>query len=168
MKTSVVAVRRGLLGVLTATAVGGALTVTLSSAATAAKDPCVASEVARTVGKVVTSTGDYLDGHPETNQVLTTALQQQPGPQTVAGLKSYFDANPKVQDDLTRLTAPLGEITAQCKLAVSLPQVLGLLQQAQNQGGLPGGLPPGLPAQLPPGLPVGLPGQVPAEPVVVR
>ena len=85
----------------------------------------------------------------------------------MAGLKSYFDANPKVQEDLTRLTTPLGEITAQCKLAVSLPQVLGLLQQAQNQGGLPQ-LPPGLPAQLPPGLPVGLPGQVPTEPVVVR
>lgn len=121
---------------------GGAVTAALLATpsappATAAKDPCVASEIARTVGKVVTSTGDYLDSHPDTNQVMTGALQQQPGPQTLANLKAHFDANPKVGDDLAKITAPVQEVTDQCKLAVSLPQVLGLLQAAQAQGGLP-------------------------------
>ncbi len=166
-------------GVLAAVPVllGGAVTATLlatpsAPSATAAKDPCVASEIARTVGKVVTSTGDYLDAHPDTNQVMTGALQQQPGPQTLANLKAHFEANPKVQDDLAKIIAPVQEVTDQCKLAVSLPQVLGLLQAVQAQGGLPGG---GLPGGLPVGgLPVtGLPVSGPAggavtQPIAVR
>lgn len=154
------------LGAVAVLSVSGAaaalLSVPSTPSATASKDPCVASELARTVGKAVTSTGDYLDSHPDTNQVLTGALQQQPGPQTLANLKSYFDANPKVGDDLAKITAPVTEVSDQCKLAVSLPQLLGLLQAAQAQGGLPGGLPGG-------GLPVSGPsaGGV-TQPVAVR
>jgi hemophore len=133
------------LGVIAAASVGGITAAVLAGpstpSATASKDPCVASEVARTVGKAVTSAGDYLDSHPDTNQVLTGALQQQPGPQTLANLKGYFDANPKVGDDLAKITAPVQEMSDRCKLAVNLPQVLGLLQAAQAHGGLPGGLP---------------------------
>lgn len=156
---------------------GGAVTAALlatpsAPSATAAKDPCVASEIARTVGKVVTSTGDYLDSHPDTNQVMTGALQQQPGPQTLANLKAHFDANPKVGDDLAKITAPVQEVTDQCKLAVSLPQVLGLLQAVQAQGGLPGGgLPGGLPVGGLPvaGLPVsGPPAGAVTQPIAVR
>lgn len=152
MNTTRVGLRRSLSGVIAATAVGGAVTATLlatpsTPTATAAKDPCVASEVARTVGKAITSTGDYLDTHPDTNQVVTAALQQQPGPQTLANLKTYFDANPKAGDDLARITAPVTEVSTDCKLAISLPQVLGLLQAAQAQDGLPGG---GLPVSGPP------------------
>lgn len=102
----------------------------------------MASEVARTVGKAITSTGDYLDSHPDANQVVTGALQQPPGPQTLANLKGYFDANPKVGDDLAKITAPVTEVSDQCKLAVNLPQVLGLLQAAQAQGALPGAAQP--------------------------
>jgi len=168
-------VRRSLSGkgVLAAVPVilGGAVTAALlapsAPSATAAKDPCVASEIARTVGKVVTSTGDYLDSHPDTNQVMTGALQQQPGPQTLANLKAHFDANPKVGDDLAKITAPVQEVTDQCKLAISLPQVLGLLQAVQAQGGLPGGgLPGGLPVT---GLPVsGPPAGAVTQPIAVR
>lgn len=122
----------------------------------------MASEVARTVGKAVTSTGDYLDSHPDTNQVITGVLQQQPGPQTMANLKSYFDANPKVGDDLAKITAPVTEVSTECKLALNLPQLLGLLQAAQAPGALPGGLPGGrLPVSGPPSGALG-------EPVVVR
>lgn len=148
--------------------VGGAVTAAVlatpsAPSATAAKDPCVASEIARTVGKAINSTGDYLDSHPDANQVVTGALQQPPGPQTLANLKGYFDANPKVGDDLAKITAPVTEVSDQCKLAVNLPQVLGLLQAAQAQGALPGG---GLPGGA---LPVSGPaaGAV-TQPVAVR
>ncbi|WP_082109735.1 hemophore [Mycobacterium sp. UM_Kg1] len=150
---------------------GGAVAATLvatpsAPSATAAKDPCVASEIARTVGKVVTATGDYLDSHPDTNQVMTGALQQQPGPQTLANLKAHFDANPKVQDDLAKITAPVTEVAEECRLAISLPQVLGLLQAAQGAlpgAGLPGG---GLPIN---GLPVsGPPAGSVTQPVAIR
>ena len=135
--------RRPLAAVLAAIAAGGATVAVLAvPSATAATDPCAASEVARTVGKAITSTGDYLDSHPDANQVVTGALQQPPGPQTLANLKGYFDANPKVGDDLAKITAPVTEVSDQCKLAVNLPQVLGLLQAAQAQGALPGAAQP--------------------------
>ncbi|MEO8816307.1 MAG: hemophore [Mycobacterium sp.] len=167
MKTTTTALRRSLTGVVTATAVSGAVAAVLlanpsAPSATAAKDPCVASEVARTTGKVVTSIGDYLDSHQDTNQVLTTVLQQPPSAQTIGSFKTYLAANPTVRSDLVKVAAPLTEVTSQCKLAVSLPQVLGLLQAAQAEDGLPGG---GLPVS---GLPVsGQPGAV-TQPVEIR
>ena len=129
--------RRGLCTVLAATAAGGAAALALpSSAATAATDPCAASSIAKTVGTVATNTGTYLDSHPQTNQALTTISQQQAGPQTLAALKSYFDANPDAAKDLQTIQQPLTSLSTQCKLPVSLPQLLGLLQSAQA-GGLP-------------------------------
>ncbi len=67
-------VRRRLLAALTATGLGGATAVVLLSAPSAvgASDPCAASEMARTISNVARSAGDYLDGHPETNQAMTS------------------------------------------------------------------------------------------------
>ena len=158
MKTTTAALRHGLLGVLTAAALGGAATLSLTApSATGAPDPCAASEMARTVGSVAKSAGDYLDSHPETNQAMTSALQQPAGPQSMNSLKSYFEANPKVTSDLTKIGEPLTGLSMQCKLPVSIPQVLGFMQNAQ--GGFPGGQPgAGAPAQ-----PVaGAPGSAPA------
>ncbi|TGD90079.1 hemophore [Mycolicibacterium sp. CH28] len=143
--------RRGLCGALTVTAVGGAAVLALaSSSATAAPDPCAASQIAKTVGTVATNTGTYLDTHPQTNQALTAISQQQAGPQTVVALKSYFDANPQAGKDLQTIQQPLSGLSGQCKLPVSLPQLLGMLQSAQA-GSLPstvaGALPGGPPAQ---------------------
>src|SRR6202035_3262221 len=64
-------------------------------AAVGASDPCAASEMARTISNVARSAGDYLDGHPETNQAMTSAMQEPAGPQSGASLQGYFDANPK-------------------------------------------------------------------------
>jgi hemophore len=158
--------RRRLFGVLTATAVGGATAVVLLSAPSAvgASDPCAASEMARAIGNVARSAGDYLDGHPETNQAMTTVLQQPAGPDSVNSLKAYFDANPKAASDMQTIALPLAGLSTRCKLPISLPQVLGLMQSAQ--GGLPGGLPgslPGAAAQALNGAPGALPsGGVPA------
>jgi heme-binding protein len=154
--------RRRLIGVLTATAVGGATAVVLLSAPSAvgASDPCAASEMARTIGNVARSAGDYLDGHPETNQAMTTVLQQPAGPDSVNSLKGYFDANPKAASDMQTIAMPLAGLSTRCKLPISLPQVLGLMQSAQ--GGLPGGL-PGAAAQAVNGAQGALaPGGVPA------
>jgi heme-binding protein len=164
--------RRRLFGVLTATAVGGATAVVLLSAPSAvgSSDPCAASEMARTIGNVARSAGDYLDGHPETNQAMTTVLQEPAGPQSVNSLKGYFDANPKAASDMQTIALPLAGLSSRCKLPISLPQVLGFMQSAQ--GGLPGGLPAGLPgaaAQAVSGAqgavpPAGLPAAAPAAP----
>ena len=95
--------------------------------------------MARAISNVARSAGDYLDGHPETNQAMTTVLQQPAGPQSVNSLKSYFDANPKAASDLQTIALPLAGLSSRCQMPISLPQVLGFMQGAQ--GGLPGGLP---------------------------
>jgi heme-binding protein len=169
---STATLRRGLFGVLTATAIGGATAVVLLSAPSAvgASDPCAASEMARTIGNVARSAGDYLDGHPETNQAMTTVLQQPAGPQSADSLKTYFSANPKAASDLQTIAQPLAGLSTKCKLPISIPQVLGFMQGAQ--GALPGGLPGGLPnaaaqaisgaqGAVPPG---GVPAAAPAAP----
>lgn len=169
MQITSAAVRRRLVSVLAATALGGGAVVALMvPSATASPDPCAAGSVAKTVGKVSSETGDYLDKHPETNQAVTGVMQDQSGPESVRALKTYFEANPKAQSDIQKLTEPLASLSTKCKLSVSLPQLLGLMQAAQNGGGLPGGAPggPGTQAVVgPPGsgaVPVPRPGPAPA------
>lgn len=136
--------RSSVLRGIAATAAGGAAAVALFvPSASAAPDPCAASEVAKTIASVATSTGSYLDAHPQTNQALTAISQQQAGPQTLMTLKAYFDANPQAGKDLQTIQQPLTSLSTQCKLPISLPQALGLMQAAQ-QGGLPGAQPGGL------------------------
>lgn len=130
--------RRIFAGLIATTVPCAALAVLAGPAATGATDPCSASEVARTIGSVSKSMGDYLDSHPETNQTMTSMLQQQAGPQSMTGLKSYFEANPKVAGDMTSIAQPLTNLSLQCKLPISPTQAMGMMQQAQGAaGGLP-------------------------------
>jgi hemophore len=162
MKTTTKALRRSLYAAFAASAVGGATVAALAvPSATAASDPCAASEVARTVGSVAMSTGNYLDSHPETNQALTTISQQQAGPQSLGALKTYFDANPQVGKDMQALQQPLVSLSGRCKLPITIPQLMGLMQAAQQQGSA---LPRGLPGGLSTAQTVGVPGAaVPAQ-----
>lgn len=144
MTTTARHVRRSLGAVFAVSAAAGvavfAMTVPNTPAATAAPDPCAASEVAKTIGSVATATGTYLDSHPETNQALTTISQQQPGPQSLGSLKTYFDANPQAGKEMQQLQSPLVVLSTRCKLPLTLPQVLGLMQGAATQApaALPG------------------------------
>ncbi len=127
--------RRRLLGVLTATGLGGVAAAALLSAPTAvsATDPCAASEMAKAISNVARSAGDYLDGHPETNQAMTAALQQQSGPQSLDSLRTYFAANPKAASDLQTIALPLAGLSSRCQTPpISLPQALGFTQSAQG------------------------------------
>jgi len=158
--------RRGLFGVFAVTAAGGAAVAALTvpgglgaPSATAAADPCAASEVAKTIGSVATSTGNYLDTHPETNAALTTISKQQPGPASLAALKTYFDANPQAGKDIQQLQQPLVGLSSRCKLPLTLPQLMGLMQGAQAQAGaLQGATPGSLPGGAPSAQTVGIPG----------
>ena len=158
MKTGTATRRRRLFaGLIAATLPGAAIAVLAGPPATGANDPCAASEVARTIGSVAKSMGDYLDSHPETNQTITTMLQQQAGPQSLTSLKSYFEANPKVASDTQSIAQPLTGLSMQCKLPMSIPQAMGLMQQAQGAGGLPAAVAPPA-APVPPSTGSTLPG----------
>ncbi|WP_343572268.1 hemophore, partial [Mycobacterium sp.] len=130
---STATLRRRLIGVLTATGLGGAAAAVLLSAPSAvgASDPCAASEMARTISNVARSAGDYLDGHPETNQAMTIALLQPAGPQAADSLRTYLAANPKAASDLQTIALPLAGLASRCQTPpISLPQVLGFPQFA--------------------------------------
>jgi heme-binding protein len=128
--------RRALYGVFATCVVGGgAAIVAAVPSATAASDPCAASEIARTIGSVATNTGNYLDAHPDTNAALSLAAQQQQGPQAIAAIKTYFDAHPQASKDLQTIQQPLTGLSGRCKLPITLPQLLQLVQGAQQ--GLP-------------------------------
>jgi len=137
-----------------------AVTSPAMPSASAAPDPCAASEVAKTIGSVATSTGNYLDSHPQTNQALTTIAKQQPGPQSIGAAKAYFDANPQAAKDMQQLQQPLATLSGRCKLPLTLPQLLGLIQAAQQSTGVPTSL-PGAAAGGPTTCPVG--GASPAQ-----
>lgn len=156
--------RRRLLGVLTATGLSGATAAVLLSAPTAvgAADPCAASEMARAISNVARSAGDYLDGHPETNDAMTAVMRQPAGPQSVSLLKGYFDANPKAASDLQTIASPLAGLSSRCQMPISLPQVLGFMQSAQ--GAIPGGAPDGMPGGVISGVQNALPGGAAALP----
>ncbi|MFZ1179655.1 MAG: hemophore [Mycobacterium sp.] len=154
--------RRIFAGLLAATLPGAAIAVLAGPPATGASDPCAASEVSRTIGSVAKSMGDYLDSHPETNQTMTTMLEQQAGPQSLTSLKSYFEANPKVAGDMTSISQPLTNLSLQCKLPITIPQAMGLMQQAQGAaGGLPGNAAGALPLGGTAGTPPAATGSVP-------
>jgi heme-binding protein len=158
MKAGAATGRRGLFaGPIAAALTGAAVAILAGPPATGANDPCAACEVARTIGSVTKSMGDYLDSHPQTNQTMTTMLQQQAGPQSLTSLKSYFAANPKVAADMASIAQPLTNMSMQCKLPITIPQAMGLMQQAQ---GAAGGLPalPGNAAGTPPTAGGALPG----------
>ena len=133
-----------LIAAAAASGVAVAVALLAEAPARSATDPCAASEIARTVGTVAKSTGDYLDSHPETNQAMTAALQQQAGPQSLGSLKSYFETHPKVAVDMQAIAQPLNNLSTQCKLPITIPQALSLAQAAQGAGGLPLGGAPGV------------------------
>lgn len=136
--------RRALCAAFAVSAAGGvavAVLATGSPSATAAQDPCAASEVAKTVGSVATSMGSYLDSHPQTNTALTTISQQQGGPQSLAALKTYFDANPQAGKDMQALQQPLVNLSTKCSLPLTIPQLMGLMQGATPGTTLPGATP---------------------------
>jgi hemophore len=124
--------RRRLIGVLTATGLGGTAAVVLLTSvpsAAGAADPCAASEMARTISNVARSAGDYLDGHPETNQAMTSALLQPAGPQAADSLRMFLTANPKAASDLQTIAQPLAGMANRCQTPqISFPQVLGFPQ----------------------------------------
>jgi len=133
-----------MVGVFAALACAGAVSGALDApTATAGQDPCAASQVARTIGMVATSTGTYLDAHPETNQALTAISQQPAGPATIGSLKAYFDGHPQEGTVLQQLQQPLVSLSTQCKLPLTLPQMMGLMQTAGAGAGALPGLPNG-------------------------
>ena len=113
--------RRGLCAVFAVSAAGGVAVAALAAAspsATAATDPCAASEVAKTLGSVATSTGNYLDTHPETNTALTTISPAAGGPAVTRLAQDVLRRQPAGRQGHAAAAAAAGQPVHQVQAAV--------------------------------------------------
>lgn len=99
-------------------------------------DPCSASEISKTMSAVSLDTGNYLDANPDTNRALT-AIAAKPGdPRAVAAVQAYFEKNPRAGRDLQLIQQPLSALSSKCGMPIAMPQMLGLVQAAQQPGAM--------------------------------
>jgi len=123
MRTSAIGLRRKAFGV----ASGCALAVVIAAAPTAgaAPDPCSASGVAATASGVLNAASGYLDGHPDANNVLTTAVSQSPA-DARSSVRGYFIGHPGEALDLKNIAQPLLNLKGQCNTSVTPDQLAAL------------------------------------------
>ena len=121
--------RGGLIGVVAASAVGGAVAATIVAPAAGAA-PCTASGLASTASGVMSDAGAYLAAHPGADDVLTKAGSQ-PTSDAKASVQNYFLAHPGEFLDLKGIAAPLTDLRAQCGVAVSPGQLAALVESFQ-------------------------------------
>ena len=69
------------------------------------------------VSSVVGSARDYLNSHPDADQVVTAASSR-PRAVAASNLRGYFTAHPTQYDDLRNILSPLGDTQRQCHVSV--------------------------------------------------
>jgi heme-binding protein len=114
-------VRRGLVGVIAATALGAA-TAAVTAPMAAAQPNCSAAGLASTVSGVTAAAGQYLDAHPDANDAITAAGSQSPQ-QAESNLRAYFTSHPQQYNDLRSILAPIGETQRQCNVTALPPDL---------------------------------------------
>lgn len=102
-----------------------ALCVMVAPTAGATPDPCSASGVAATASGVLNAASGYLDGHPDANNVLTTAVDQSPD-DAKAAVRGYFLSHPGEALELKGIAQPLLDLRSRCNNSVSPDQLAAL------------------------------------------
>jgi hemophore-related protein len=80
----------------------------------AAQPQCTAAALSSAVGSVAVATGQYLDSHPDANQVVTDAGAQS-GQDADNSIRDYFAAHPQEWNDLRGIAQPLANLRQQCQ-----------------------------------------------------
>ena len=134
MTTSATAVRRGLFGAFATCALGGVVATTIVIPTAGAQPDCTASGFSHVASGVLNSAGEWLDTHPEANEVLTAAGMQGSGAET--SVRDYFVAHPQDYQELRGIAAPLIDMQHGCGAAIQ-PMQIAALYQALSQSGAP-------------------------------
>lgn len=124
-------IRRGVVGALAATFVGGLAAATVALPTASAEPNCTASGLFSTVSSVSGQASTYLTAHPGANQVLTDAASMAPADAETA-VRNYFLANPGEYFDLKNIAAPLNDLNSQCGTNLTVDQLIGAYQAFQN------------------------------------
>jgi hemophore-related protein len=112
-----------------AISVFGAVAASASTpkAADAAPAQCTASGLASVASGVLGQAGGYLDGHPEANNVLTTAASQPPE-DAKSSVRGYFTSHPGEFFDLQNIAQPLNNLRNQCDASLSPSHIAALIE----------------------------------------
>jgi hemophore-related protein len=116
--------RRTVFGMFPGCIVAAAV-ISVSPTAGAAPDPCSASGLAATSSGVLNAASGYLDGHPDANNVLTTAVNQPPA-DARSSIRGYFISHPGEALELKGIAQPLLDLKGRCNTAVSPDQLAAL------------------------------------------
>jgi hemophore-related protein len=76
---------------------------------------CTAGDLAIASGTVGTAMGDYLFGHPDVNDFFTS-LRGLPNEEVHDKVKTYMDANPQTETEITGIRQPLTDLRSRCDL----------------------------------------------------
>ena len=100
-------------GVITATAVMGAMLA--GSAGTAAADPpnCTAADLAGVMSGVSAGTSSYLFTHPDVNNFFT-GLKGKSRDEMRSDVEAYMEANPQVRDELRGVRQAAADFRDRC------------------------------------------------------
>ncbi|MDT5093463.1 MAG: heme-binding protein [Mycobacterium sp.] len=102
-----------------------------SAVAGAAPPPCTAAELSSVVSGVTAQAAQFLEAHPDANDVLTQAGSQPP--QTAkATVRGYFVGHPDQFLQLQGIAQPLIGMRSRCNASVSIGQVANLLDALQE------------------------------------
>jgi heme-binding protein len=123
MNFSGITARRKVAGAVVGSLLGGLAAATIASpSAVAAPQGCSAGEVADTISSTWSTARQYLNTHPDANQVVTAAFNQPRG-QAATDLRNYFTANPGQYYDLKGILTPIGDKQRQCNVSVLSPDL---------------------------------------------
>jgi hemophore-related protein len=100
---------------------GLAAAVLIAPTAAAAPD-CSPGALADTVGSSTGSARQYLQNHPDANEVVM-ASESQPRPEAAANLRGYFTAHPQEYYDLRGILTPIGDAQRQCNTTLLPPDL---------------------------------------------
>jgi heme-binding protein len=124
MQISGISMRRGVVGVLAAGALGGLAAATIALPAASAAPPCDAAGLNNAISTVSGQTAQYLSAHPGANDAITNAGGA--GGNAEATIRNYFLAHPTEWADLQRIASPLRSLRKQCEVDVAPTEIARL------------------------------------------
>jgi hemophore-related protein len=125
MELSSFNMRRGVLGVLAAGALGGLAAATIALPTASAAPGCTAAGLSNALGSVSSATGGYLASHPGADDVVTNAGAL-PSGDGENSIRAYFVAHPQEWADLQAIAQPLRSLRQQCNVDVAPAQIARL------------------------------------------
>ncbi len=111
--------RRGVVGVIGAGALAGAVLVGAAPSALADPYPdpvpgCSAGDFEQVTAQVAAATSVYFYTHPDVNAFFST-LKGQPKDVVKGEIDTYLAGNPQAKSDLAGIRAPLHDMKARCQ-----------------------------------------------------